>query len=155
MPVTIKLEFVLEKVPPVQMLAPVKAPVEKLTEPMARPLGTGMPSKLIRWDPVVTTPAVVMITVPYSLVRSIPFAQAANGNSSAHRPTITATRLIVPSTETAATLSDNPSVRIDGITKVGLLISRTFSEQSARTQGTSGRGRIDAQNSSLMARKKL
>ena len=133
MPVTMKLEFVLEKVPPVQMLAPVKAPVEKLTEPMARAVGAKIPLKLIRWDPVVTTPAFVMMTVPSALVRLIPFAQAAIGNSSAHRPTITATRLIVPSTETTATLSENSSVRIAGITKVGLLISRTLSKQSART----------------------
>src|SRR5208337_293074 len=87
------------QVPPVQMPPLIRAPVEKLTEPKSYPWAGLIAPQLISSDPWDTTPPrAVMLTVPHWLVRSIPFAHAAAGNSSANRPTITATRLIIPST---------------------------------------------------------
>src|SRR5271165_5954712 len=80
------------------MLAPEKAPVEKLTDPRSCLGGAAMPLKPTSSDPVDTTPPLVMITVPNWLIRSIPFPHATAGNSRA-QTNITAARHIIPSTE--------------------------------------------------------
>src|SRR5215471_5518761 len=72
-----KLEPTLEKVPPVQMLPLERAPVEKLRVPKEWPGGAVIPLKLISSDPTETMPLLVIVTVPYLLVRSIPSALAA------------------------------------------------------------------------------
>src|SRR5271166_4019880 len=84
-PITIRLDPVLEKVPPPKMLPLLRAPVEKLTEPKSWPGGAVIPLKPINSAPRDTIPALVTLTVPNLFVMPIPLAEAATGNSSAHR----------------------------------------------------------------------
>jgi hypothetical protein len=70
--------------------------------------------------------------VPNWLVIAIPLAQAAIGNSSAHKPNTTAIRLIVSSTEFKRPFPTALLGAVAGITKFGLLMSHTVIEQSAR-----------------------
>src|ERR1035437_4405756 len=123
-----KLEPALEKVPPVQMLAPVKAPVEKLTEPRACPGRAVRPPNMFSWDPLDTIPALVMVTVPNWLVIAIPLAQAGIGNSSAHKPNTTAIRFILLSPQNLSCLFQQPWGRSEssGSLTVVLLVSRTL-----------------------------
>jgi len=97
-PTTSNVEPVLAKVPPLQMLPLVRAPVEKVTEPRLCPEGALIKKKLTNWDPLDTVPLAVMLTVP-NLLRISGSAQADMGNSSAQSASIPAIRLMVSSTE--------------------------------------------------------
>src|SRR5271167_3083647 len=100
-PVTTKLEPVLEKVPPPERLPVARAPVEKLSEPRLCPGGAfhQLKPNPVSSDQVVAIPALVMVTEPDSLVKLTVFAHAAIGNSSVQRPSTTAIRSMVSSTE--------------------------------------------------------
>jgi len=87
------------KVPPPKMLPLVSAPVEKLTEPNECPRGALIPLKPTSSAPADTMPALVMLTVPKLLPKSIASAHAATGNSSVQRPSTTAIFLMASSTE--------------------------------------------------------
>jgi hypothetical protein len=98
-PTTSNIEPLAESVPPVQMPPLVKIPVLKLTVPRECPAEATLLFQLRSSDPRVEIPLLEMETVPNWLVRLTASAQAAIGNSRAHRPTTTAIRLIVSSTE--------------------------------------------------------
>jgi hypothetical protein len=104
----VNFEPVLEKVPSLQRLEPVKAPVEKLTVPKAEPFADEMPLKRTSSEPVDTTPASVYVIVPLWLVKSIAPAQAATGSNSIISPNMIVTRFIDSLHKIYATLLDNP-----------------------------------------------